>query len=190
VALKVLVVDLGSQWTHRIWRTLRDLDCESEIVAATTPLARVKNADGLVLSGGAMRLGKGELNAAGNCAELLDEFAGGIFGVCYGQQFIALHFGGTVGPAAKPEFGPIEIRVVEEDDLFRGFPKKFRAWASHNDEIKTAPGFKLLASSADCKWHAFAHKSRLVYGTLFHPEVQHTERGEEVYANFLKALKR
>ena len=188
--MKVLVVDLGSQWTHRIWRTLRDLECESEIVSADVSLQKVKDADGLVLSGGAMRAGKGELDAAGNCGALLDEFEGGIFGVCYGQQFIALHFGGAVAPAAKPEYGPVKISVVDEDDLFRGLPREFKAWASHNDEIVSAPGFRLLASSADCKWHAFKHERKPIYGTLFHPEVQHTERGDEIYANFVKTLKR
>lgn len=188
--LKVLIVDLGSQWTHRIWRTLRDLDCETAIIPATTPIKKVRDADGLVFSGGALRVGKGELIAAGNCDEYLNEFDGGIFGVCAGQQVIALHFGGSVAPAAKPEYGPVEITVKEEDDLFKGMPRKFKAWASHNDEIKKAPGFKLLASSADCKWHAFKHNAKPIYGTLFHPEVQHTERGDEIYANFLKALKR
>ncbi|MEM0476003.1 MAG: GMP synthase subunit A [Candidatus Norongarragalinales archaeon] len=188
--LKVLVVDLGSQWTHRIWRTLRDLNCESEIIPSNTPLSKIKDADALVFSGGACRIGKGELSAAGNCDLFLDKFTGGILGVCSGQQVIALHYGGKVAPAVKPEYGPVEIHVVGEDDLFRGFPRKFKAWASHNDEVKNAPGFKLLASSADCKWHAFKHERKPVYGTLFHPEVQHTEHGDEIYANFLKALKK
>ena len=135
-------------------------------------------------------MGKRETAATGNCGTLLDEFTGGVFGVCYGQQFIALHYGGKIAPAAKPEYGPVEITVREEDDLFKGFPKKFKAWASHNDEIVSAPGFKLLASSVDCKWHAFKHECKPVYGTLFHPEVQHTERGDEIYANFVKTLKR
>jgi GMP synthase (glutamine-hydrolysing) len=189
--LKVLVVDLGSQWTHRIWRTLRDLDAESEIVPATTTIEKINaaGADGIVLSGGAQRMGKGETAAAGNAGALLDEFAGGVFGVCYGQQFIALHYGGKIAPAKRPEYGPVEITVKEEDDLFKGFPKTFRAWASHNDEVVSAPGFKCLASSADCKWHAFKHERKRVWGTLFHAEVQHTENGERVYANFLEALK-
>lgn len=189
--MKVFVIDLGSQWGHRIWRTLRDLNCGVEMLPVTTPVKKIKEADALVFSGGALRLGKGEAATAGNCGAYLDEFEGGILGVCAGQQFIALHYGGKVKPARVPEFGKVEITVDERNDLFAGLPKKFIAWASHNDEVSVLPkGFKRLAHSKDCKNHAFKHEKRGLYGTLFHPEVAHTEFGEKIYENFLKACKK
>ncbi|MFO8132796.1 MAG: GMP synthase, partial [Thermoplasmatota archaeon] len=64
--MKVYVVDNGGQWTHREWRTLRYLDVDAAIVPNTTPLHEIGDADAIVLSGGAPRIGlSGEL---GNCA--------------------------------------------------------------------------------------------------------------------------
>lgn len=188
--LNVPVVNLGSQWTHRIWRTLRDLDVETKIIDVDASLASLQEADGLVLSGGALRIGKGEAPQIGNCNRFLDELSVPVLGVCAGQQFIALHYGGEVAPAAKPEYGRVEITVLEEDGLFKGLPKKFTAWASHNDEIKSCPGFQVLAKSRDCGVHAIKHAEKPVFGVLFHPEVEHTEHGAEIYANFLAECRR
>jgi GMP synthase-like glutamine amidotransferase len=33
----VFVVDNGGQWTHRIWRVLREIGCETKIVSNATP---------------------------------------------------------------------------------------------------------------------------------------------------------
>jgi len=188
--MRVPVIDLGSQWTHRIWRTLRDLECDSEIMPPDVPFAKIADADGFVLSGGAVRIGGGEDSKIAKCHGIVEKFGKPIMGVCAGQQFLALHFGGKVAPAKMPEYGNVEITVAEPDDLFAGIPRKFAAWASHNDEIKEAPGFELLASSPACRWHAFKHEKKPIYGTLFHPEVVHTQHGEEIYANFVRVCRR
>ncbi len=187
--MKVLVVQNGSQWEHRIWRRLRDLGVETALVPNTTPLDGLRDADGLVFSGGAALVGQGEAGILGNCSAYLDGFGGPVLGICAGQQLIATHFGGVVAPAKKPEFGEVQVKVIESDDLFDGLPEKFAAWASHNDEVVSAPGFRLLASSESVKWHAFKHESKPVYGTLFHPEVEHTEHGEEIFKNFLRVCR-
>src|SRR4030043_61108 len=93
----ILVVDNGGQWTHREWRVLRDLGVESEIIPNTTPLDNLK-ADGLVLSGGAPRVGlDGE--KMGKCGEYIDKAGGPILGICAGHQFMAPPRGGKAGPA-------------------------------------------------------------------------------------------
>jgi GMP synthase (glutamine-hydrolysing) len=188
--MKIPVIDNGSQWTHRIKRTLRDLGCETEIIPNTTPLSSLKDADGLVFSGGALRIGKGEESTAGNCGEYVDKFHGPIIGICAGQQYLALYFGGKVAPAKVPEYGEVGLIIDERDDLFEGLPPSFTVWASHNDEVVEAPGFGVLAHSKDCGNHAMKHEKRPIYGTLFHPEVEHTQHGEEIYANFLKVCKK
>ena len=169
---------------------MRYLDVESKIVPVTTTLEEAKQADALIFSGGAIRIGLGDSAQTGNAGQLLDEFEGPIMGVCAGQQFIGLHYGGTARPSAGPEFGKVELLVDDHNELFEGLPDKFTVWASHNDEVVDTPGFKVLAHSADCANHAFKSLSKPVYGTLFHPEVEHSEHGEEVYANFLRVCKR
>lgn len=187
--MKILVVDLGSQWTHRIYRTLRYLDVDTRIIPCTTPLGKIE-ADGLVLSGGAIRIGLGEISETGEAGRYLDEFTGPIMGICAGQQFMGLHFGGKARPSEKPEYGKVELIVDEKNDLFEGLPDRFTVWASHNDEVIDIPDFQILAHSKDCANHAMKHRSRPLYGCLFHPEVEHTEYGSQIYSNFIKTCKR
>lgn len=188
--MKALIIDFGSQWTHRIHRTLTYLDVSSKIVPVTTPVSEILTADALIFSGGAMRIGLGDADKTGNAKQYLEKFEGPILGICAGQQFIGMHFGGIAQPAKGPEYGKVEIIVDDKDELFAGLPDKFTAWASHNDEVVNTPGFKVLAHSKDCSNHAFKSLTRPIYGCLFHPEVEHTEHGSEIYANFLKMAKK
>ena len=191
--MKVPVVDLGSQWGHLIYRRLRDMDVDTKMLSVDSPLDSVKDVDGLVFSGGALRVGKGESATAMNAGSFLDYCLSEgkpVMGVCAGQQFIALRLGGEVAPAKVPEFGNVELFVDDPGVLFEGLPRKFTVWASHNDEVVKAPGFKVTAHSKDVPNHAFQHESKPIYGTLFHPEVTHSQFGEEIYKNFLKVCKR
>lgn len=183
---KVYVIDNGGQWTHRIWRVLREIGCETKIIPNTTPVSEI-DADALVLSGGAPRV-VWESPRLGNCIDYLNEFHGPIMGICVGLQLMAIHCGGKAGPSKVPEYGLAKIRVIEEDDLFKGLPKEFLGWESHNDEVKDAPGFKVLAVSENCSVQAVKHLDRPYYGVQFHPEVNNTEHGEEIYRNFVRVV--
>jgi len=184
---KVYVIDNGGQWTHRIWRVLREIGCETKIIPNTTPVSEI-DADALVMSGGAPRVAW-EAPKLGNCTDYLNEFQGPIMGICIGLQLMAIHCGGKAGPSKVPEYGLAKIRVIEEDDLFMGLPKEFLVWESHNDEVKEAPGFKVLAVSENCTVQAVKHGDKPYYGVQFHPEVNNTEHGEEIYRNFVNVVK-
>jgi len=190
VSMNVSIIDFGSQWTHRIHRTLAYLDVSSKILPVSTPLKDILKSDALIFSGGAMRVGVEGAKLTGNSSKYVEKFEGPILGICAGQQFLGLHFGGKAQPAKGPEYGKVEIIVDDHDELFAGLPDRFTAWASHNDEVVNTPGFSVLAHSKDCSNHAFKSLSRPIYGCLFHPEVEHTEHGSEIYANFLKMARR
>ena len=186
--LKVYVVDNGGQWTHREWRVLRDLGVDTKIIPNTTPLDELQgmSLNGLVLSGGAPRV-ETELPKLGNTGEYLDNIEFPILGICVGFHFMSLHFGGTAGAAQTAEFGKVEITIDEPDDLFLGLPNKFQAWESHNDEIKMLPqNLTKLAHSQTCQVQAFKAEKKPFYGVQFHPEVEHTDHGYEIFNNFLK----
>jgi GMP synthase (glutamine-hydrolysing) len=142
------------------------------------------DADGLIMSGGAPRIAW-ESPKLGNCIDYLNEFDGPILGICVGLQLMAIHCGGKAGPSKVPEYGLARIRVMEEDDLFKGLPKEFLVWESHNDEVKEAPGFAILAVSDNCSVQAVKHLNKLYYGVQFHPEVNNTEHGEDILRNFV-----
>lgn len=182
-------MDNGGQWTHREWRVLRYLDVDTKIVPNTTRLEEL-DVDGLVLSGGAPSVGS-EPEKLGAVGEYLDRANFPILGICVSHQFMALHFGGEVGACTIPEFGKMHLTVLDEDELFKGLPKRFQVWESHNDEIRGMPeGFILLASSDNCRVQAMKSTTKSLYGVQFHPEVEHTEHGYDIFKNFLALCKR
>jgi GMP synthase (glutamine-hydrolysing) len=185
--VKILVVDNGGQWTHREWRRLRDLGVETKIVPNTISFNELVKEDvnGLILSGGAPRIGlKDNL---GNIDEHLEKANFPILGICAGHQYMARFFDGAVKPAKKPEFGKIELIILKEDAVFKDVPEKSIVWESHNDEVSKLPSsFICLAESKSCKIQAMKHKNKPFYGLQFHPEVEHTEYGEQIFKNFVK----
>ena len=182
--MRILVVDNGGQWTHREWRVLRDLNVDCEIIPNTAQLENIK-ADGLVLSGGAPRVGLDQ-EKMGRCGEYIDKANVPILGICAGHQFMATHLGGKAGPSKLPEFGKMIVMVDDEDELFRGLPDTFVAWESHNDEVQQLPGdFVSLAHSDSCQIQAMKHKTKPLYGLQFHPEVEHTDNGYEMFQAFI-----
>jgi GMP synthase (glutamine-hydrolysing) len=186
--VKIYVVDNGGQWTHREWRTLKYLKVETKIVPNTTPFDDLLNEeiDGLVLSGGAPRIGIEK--KLGNCDEYLKKSELPILGICAGHQYMARYFSGKVEQSVIPEFGKIELILTEdENQIFDNVPKKSIVWVSHNDEVTSLPkDFIKLGESENCKIQAMKHMKKRFYGLQFHPEVEHTEYGEKIFSNFVK----
>jgi len=188
--VKVPVIDNGGQWTHREWRVLRDLGAETRIVPNTTPFDAL-DADGVVLSGGALSL-EGTETPLGRVAEWIDSAPVPVLAICVGHQFLGRHFGGRVARAEAPEFGSVELTVDRPDHpLFIELPARLRVWASHNDSVVEPPaGWAVLAHSPACAVEAMAHPTRPIWGVQFHPEVEHTEGGQEMFRHFLAACRR
>lgn len=184
--MKIIVVDNGGQWTHREWRVLRDLGVDAQIVPNDTPLAELLklNPIGIVLSGGAPRIGLSD--KLGRCDEYIESGLP-VLGICAGEQFMARHFGGKVEPGKVPEFGKVELTIDDKtDELLKGIPEKITVWASHNDEVSVLPeAFKNMAHSKDCAVQIMRHKTRPLYGIQFHPEVEHSEYGDNIFENFV-----
>lgn len=178
-------MDNGGQWTHREWRVLKEFDIETKIVPNNTPFEELRDLDGLVLSGGAPSV-VCDSGRMGNNGEYLDRAEYPILGICAGMQFMCQHFGSELGPAEVPEFGEVELSVSDHSDIFKDLPDRFVAWGSHNDEVKKVPeGFRLLASSPTCGIEAVACVGRPLFGVQFHPEVENTQFGREIFRNFL-----
>ena len=188
-SLVIDVVDNGGQWTHREWRILRYLGVDTKIIPNSTKLNEIRCLDGLILSGGAARVGlTGEL---GNCSDFLT-LAIPILGICAGHQYMARHYGGEAVEAQKPEFGSAEINLIENGGpIFENTPLRQIVWESHNDEVSVVPpGFTVTAKSKSCEIQAMQNLELNRFGLQFHPEVNDTEFGSKIFENFVNICKR
>jgi GMP synthase (glutamine-hydrolysing) len=160
----------------------------------STPLEKFEatGADALVMGGGPQSVRSlgaltGELRDASN---LMTKIKLPLLCICVTHQLMATTFGGTTNLAKRPEFGPVEVSVSDEDTILKGLKPSFTAWESHNDEIVAAPpGFKILANSDNCTVQAMRHEEKDVFGVQFHPEVSHTTKGVDIFKNFLKIVR-
>ncbi|HLH86394.1 MAG TPA: GMP synthase subunit A [Thermoplasmataceae archaeon] len=184
--MKVYVIDNGGQWTHREYRVLRDMGVEASILPNTSPSNLLDDADGIVLSGGAPSI-VDELHKLGNIKQYVEDHEFPILGICVGAQFLALNFGGRVGPGAHPEFGKTEVTIKVQSGIFSALPGRIIAWENHNDEVKEVPlsDFIVTASSQTCPIQGFQHRTRPIFAVQFHPEVDHTQFGGKIFENFL-----
>ena len=183
--LVIDVVDNGGQWTHREWRMLRYLKVDTQIIDNTTPVEDLRELDGIILSGGAARVGlTGEL---GNCAAYL-ELDIPVLGICAGHQFMARHYGGDARESPIPEFGAMEIKLKNGGGkIFQKTAEQQTVWESHNDEVHVVPeGFFITASSPSCEVQGMENEAGDRFGLQFHPEVNDSEFGKEMFENFVE----
>jgi len=181
----VLVVDFGAQYAQLIARRVRQAQVYSEIVPSSMSIENMlaKKPVAIILSGG-----PSSVYEAG--APTLDSkiFEAGIpiFGICYGFQVMASALGGVVTQTGKSEFGRTEISLGSESKLLAGLPKSFKVWMSHGDSVTSAPtGFTSTANTKDTPIVAFENSDAKFAGVQFHPEVLHSENGQEILRRWL-----
>ncbi|HEX5773659.1 MAG TPA: glutamine-hydrolyzing GMP synthase, partial [Geomobilimonas sp.] len=125
-------------------------------------------------------------------AEELFELGIPVLGICYGMQLMSRHFGGEVVPAGKREFGHADLLASgQPGPLFEGFfvEGKSPVWMSHGDHVAKVPaGFQIVAETANAPVCAIQDVARNLYGVQFHPEVNHTPRGEILIDTFVRKV--
>jgi GMP synthase (glutamine-hydrolysing) len=183
----IAIIDFGSQYTQLIARRVREANVYCEILPCTATVAEVaaRKARGIILSGGPASV---YTESAPQLAAGVLDLGVPVLGICYGMGVLTRAAGAAVAPAERREYGRTAITVLDSTDLFLGFTTgaETTVWMSHGDRIESVPeGWTLLASSDNAPIQAFRDPSRRLYGIQFHPEVVHTERGREIYANFL-----
>ncbi len=181
----VLVVDYGAQYAQLIARRVREAHVYSEIVPSSTPAAQLlaRNPKAIILSGG-----PSSVYVEGAPRTDPELFGGGVpvFGICYGFQSMTLALDGEVAHTGTSEFGRTALTVSEPGTLLRGLPAMQQVWMSHGDAVTTPPpGFTVTAGSAGAPVAAFEDLDRGLAGVQFHPEVMHTEHGQQILRNFL-----
>jgi GMP synthase (glutamine-hydrolysing) len=181
----IAVLDFGSQYTQVIARRIRECRVYSKIYHFSTPAETLRRDGviGIILSGGPS-------SVFAKDAPLPDRaiFALGVpvLGICYGIQLMGYLLKGKVSKSTHREYGHGNLRVKTPGRLFAKLPKKLRVWNSHGDRlIKLPPGFVAIGTTENSEFAAIEDRARNFFGIQFHPEVFHTERGIDIYKNFL-----
>jgi GMP synthase (glutamine-hydrolysing) len=181
----IVVLDFGSQYNQLITRRIREFGVYSELHPHTVTVEELKamNPTGIILSGGPNSV-YDELSF--RCDEGIFEMGIPVMGICYGMQLMTVHFGGKVEKAKHREYGKATLQVEEGAKLFLGLPVEQTVWMSHGDlVVETPQGFTVDATNASCPIAAMSDSSRNLYAVQFHPEVRHSEFGNELLKNFV-----
>ena len=181
----ILVLDFGSQYTQLIARRVRESKVYSEILPWDIAEDKIRNLNpkGIILSGGPNSVTESFTPRAPQC---VFDLKVPILGICYGMQTIAEQMGGQVMSVDQKEFGHSELKIINESILFKNLDKKINVWMSHGDQVQDLPdNYNLIASTKTAPIAAMEHKNLPIYAIQFHPEVTHTENGQNILNNFI-----
>ncbi|MGH9356493.1 MAG: glutamine-hydrolyzing GMP synthase [Terriglobia bacterium] len=183
----IVVIDFGSQYTQLIARRIREMHVAAVIVPCYKPagdLAAMKPV-GIILSGGPSSVydpgsPKGD--------ERIFKLGVPVLGICYGFQWMAAALGGKVAPALRREYGLARLEISQPTALLAGLPSPLSVWNSHADHVAAVPpGFRVTGRTENAI-SVMENPGARMYAVEFHPEVRHTDHGEEILKRFVLDL--
>ncbi|MFP5416582.1 MAG: glutamine-hydrolyzing GMP synthase [Actinomycetes bacterium] len=181
----VLVIDFGAQYAQLIARRVREAKVFSEVMphTATVESLAAKHPAAIILSGGPQSV---YAEGAPQVDRALFDLGVPVLGICYGFQAMAKALGGEVARTGRSEFGRTPTLIDERGTLLDSLPETFSTWMSHGDSVQVPPvGFTTLAHTPGAPVAAFEDADRRLAGVQWHPEVLHSEHGQQVLAQFL-----
>ena len=185
---KVIVIDFGGQYNQLVARRVRECNVYCEIYSYKTDIEQIKamNPKGIILTGGPNSCYEAD---SPTYSKELFELGIPVLGLCYGAQLMMHVLGGKVEKAPVREYGKTEVMVETASPLFGDVSSKTICWMSHFDYIsKVAPGFEIVAHTADCPVAAAENREKNLYAIQFHPEVLHTQEGTKMLHNFVRGI--
>ena len=181
----VIVLDFGGQYNQLVARRVRECNVYCEIYSYKTDLEKIKamNPKGIILTGGPNSCYEPD---SPTYTKELFQLGIPVLGLCYGAQLMQHILGGEVKRADVREYGKTKVYVDNHSKLFTDVNPETICWMSHFDYIaKTAPGFDIVAHTADCPVAAAENEAEKLYAIQFHPEVLHTQEGTKMLRNFV-----
>lgn len=184
---KILVLDFGSQYNQLITRRIREFGVFSELKSHKLTAAEIKaiNPKAIIFSGGPNSV---YAEDAFKIDPEIWNLGLPILGICYGMQLMAHDLpGGEVLGAEDQEYGVTDIDVTNATSpLFAGTPANQVVLMSHGDKVTSLPeGFEPVAVSANTPFAAIQNLEKNFFGIQFHPEVRHSEYGNDLLKNFV-----
>jgi GMP synthase (glutamine-hydrolysing) len=182
---KIIVLDFGSQYSHLICRRIRESNVYCELLPYNTPIKTITelNPKGIIFSGGPASVY--EKDSPKPDKKIFD-LGIPILGICYGHQIIVDQYKGKIKRVKSREYGNAILKIKDKNNLFKNIKTdNIQCWMSHSDSAEIIPnGFDILGETNNSISAAIGNKERKMYGIQFHPEVAHTEKGNEILNNF------
>ena len=185
---KVIVIDFGGQYNQLVARRVRECNVYCEIYSYKIDIEKVKemNPKGIILTGGPNSCYEED---SPSYQKELFELGIPVLGICYGAQLMMHKLGGKVITPEVGEYGKTEITYDAKGVMFKDLPESSVCWMSHFDRIsEAAPGFEVVAHTADCPIAATQNVEKKLYAVQFHPEVLHTINGTKMIYNFVRGV--
>ena len=181
----IIVIDYGSQYSMLITRRIRESNIYSELISWDSDFDKIShlNIKGFILSGGPDSVSNDDSPTLPN---FVLESNLPVLGICYGMQLLAKTFGGEVLKSTSSEYGQSLLTLGSDPcKLLDNLPSKFSVWMSHGDSVKSLPqNFKLDGFSESAPIAIMSDINNKYFGIQFHPEVIHTQNGDQIIKNF------
>jgi len=182
---KIVVLDAGSQYGKLIDRRVRELNCETVFLPIDTSFDILKEFSGVIISGGPDSVFRdGSLKADPRL--FLENGSIPVLGICYGMQLMNFYYGGTVEKLSVREDGQTRIEIDNTVDIFTGLESEEDVLLTHGDSVTTVPDNVAVIGRSSVAISAIKHKELQQYGLQFHPEVDLTVNGRQIFKNFIE----
>lgn len=181
----IVIIDFGSQFNQLIARRVRECEVYCQIEPPDTTIEAIKamKPEGIILSGGPSSIYD---EHSPKVDRAIFDLGVPVLGICYGMQFMVDALGGKVESAEKREYGFARLKIDDKSGLLEKVEDNSVCWMSHGDSSTGLPdGFIITASTDNTEIAVIECSGRRLYGVQFHPEVEHSEEGRKVIANFL-----
>lgn len=190
---QILIIDLGSQYTQIIRRSLRYLGFHSVVLSPSESMDWIKenSPKGIILSGGSASVYDKD---APKVPQEIINLGIPVLGVCFGMQWLAYMSDKESVHHVKEgkSYGPVKINFETNTNspLFTDLKEDISAWSSHGDSVKNAPeGFRVTATSKKGSViEAMENPDKKLFGVQFHPEVEQTEDENQILLNFAEKI--
>ncbi|GMS84941.1 hypothetical protein PENTCL1PPCAC_7116, partial [Pristionchus entomophagus] len=184
---RIAILDFGAQYGKIIDRRVREHRVLSDMFPLQTTAEEILskgNVKGIIISGGPNSVWK---EGAPNVDESIFSCGLPVLGICYGFQLLNKHFGGTVTRESLRADGQSDVEIDPSCPLFLSLSTTEKLLLTHGDSVSdatVAPGFKVVARSR-AHVAGISNDERRLYGVQFHPEVDLSVNGAQIFDNFL-----
>lgn len=192
--MKTVIIDNYDSFTYNLAHMVKELGAEVTVLRNDQfELPQLEASDKIILSPG-----PGIPEESGLLIPTIQTYAGRkpIFGVCLGEQAMAVAFGGTLINLSEVFHGvqtPVQLLRTPEGDyldpVFNGLPGqipvgRYHSWVADRE---TLPGcLEITAVSEEGQIMGLKHKEYDLHGIQFHPESVLTPDGRAILRNWLE----